>query len=157
MRLTNWAGAWTSTTRKLLLVCAVLMVALPAGANERERSVRERGGGNGRAVYGSVYYGSAFGPWGAYGYDPFFYGAYPVMSHPNAGQVKVDTKVKDAEVFVNGAFAGTAKDFKSVWLRQGPYNLEVRSPGHQTYTARIYVLNGKTIRLRPDLRVEPKS
>ena len=133
-----------SILRKLLFVCAALIVTLPASA-----AVRHIGIGIG--------FGPAFGPWGYYGYDPFFYGAYPMVTHPDAGLVKLDTKVKDAEVYVNGAFAGTAGDLKSMWLRQGTYNLEVRSPGRAPYTARVYVVNGKTMHVRPDLRVEPKS
>jgi len=34
------------------------------------------------------------------------YGGY--YGVPNAGQVKLDTKVKDAQVFVDGAYAGTS-------------------------------------------------
>lgn len=128
--------------RKLLLVCAALIVALPAGAAVRY-------------VRGGFGYGPAFGPWG-YGYGPYAYGAYPMFSHPNAGQVKVDTNVKDAEVFINGAYAGTVGSLKSMWLRQGSYNLEVRSPGRARYAERIYVLNGKTLRVRPELRVAQK-
>jgi hypothetical protein len=130
-----------SIMRKLFLVCAALIVTLPASA-----AVRYVGRGFG---------GPAFGPWG-YGYEPYYFGAYPV-SHPNAGQVKLDTKVKDAEVYVNGAYAGTARDLKSMWLRQGAYNLEVRSPGRTQYAQRIYVLNGKTTHVRPELNVEPAS
>ncbi|MGA2327418.1 MAG: PEGA domain-containing protein [Bryobacteraceae bacterium] len=132
-----------SILRKLLFVCAALVVTLPASAAVR-------------GVRGGFVVGPAFGPWD-YWYGPYFYGAYPVVSHPNAGLVKLDTKVKDAEVFVDGAFAGTAGDLKSMWLRQGAYNLEVRSPGRATYAERIYVVNGKTLRVRPELRVEPKS
>jgi len=149
MKLTSWmvgGGSLlrTSAARKLLLVCAALVIAVPASAGVR-------------GFRGGFGYGPRFGPW-AYGYDPFFYyGAYPIVSHPNAGQLKLDTKVKDAEVFVNGAFAGTAGELKSVWLRQGAYNIEVRSPGRTTYSEKVYVVNGKTLHLRPDLRVEPKS
>ena len=135
----------TSIMRKLLVVCAALIVALPAGAAVRH-------------VRGGFGFGSAFGPWGYYGYDPFYYGAYPVgFLHPDAGLVKLDTKVKDAEVYVDGAYAGTAGDLKSIWLRQGAYNLEVRSPGRTKFAERIYVLNGKTTHVRPELSVVPKS
>ena len=136
-----------SILRKLLFVCAALVVTLPASA-----AVRYRGGiGFG---YG---YGPMFGPWG-YWYEPYYYGMYPgVISHPNAGLVKLDTKVKDAEVFVDGAFAGTVRDMKSLWLRQGSYNLEVRSPGRATYSAKIFVVNGKTVHVHPELALEPKS
>lgn len=140
-----------SIMQKLLLVCAVLIVALPANAA-------------GRYGWGGYAYGPAFGPWGYYGYSPFFYGygVYPyghgVGMHPNAGLVKLDTKVKDAEVFVDGAFAGTARDLKSMWLRPGMYNLEIRSlHGEQKYVEQIYVVSGKTLHVRPDLREEPNS
>jgi len=128
--------------RKLLLVCAALMVALPASAAVRY-------------VRGGFGFGPAYGPWGTW-YAPYFYGAYPAFSHPNAGEVKLDTNVKDAEVFINGAYAGTVRSLKSMWLRQGAYNLEVRSRGRARYAERIYVVNGKTLRVRPELRVEPK-
>ena len=128
-----------SIVRKLLLVCAALIVALPASAG-----VRFVGGGFGYA------------PWG-FGYDPYYYGGYPMAAHPNAGEIRLDTKVKDAEVYVNGAFAGAARDLKSMWLQQGTYNLEVRSPGRAPFKAQVYVVNGKTMHVRPELRVEPKS
>ena len=128
--------------RKLLLVCAALIVALPASAAVRY-------------VRGGFGYGRAFGPWG-YWYAPYTYGAYPWFSHPNAGEVKLETNVKDAEVFINGAYAGTVGSLKSMRLRQGAYNLEVRSPGRARYAERIYVVNGKTLRVRPELRVERK-
>jgi hypothetical protein len=133
-----------SILRKLLFVCAVLAVTLPASAAVRY-------------VRGGFGYGPAFGPWG-YWYEPYYYGMYPgVVSHPNAGLVKLDTKVKGAEIFVDGAYAGTTGNLKSMWLQQGAYNLEVRSPGSPPYAQRIFVVNGKTLHVRPELRVEPKS
>ncbi|QOY88805.1 PEGA domain-containing protein [Paludibaculum fermentans] len=129
--------------RKLLLVSAALIVALPASAGVRY-------------VRGGFGFGPAFGPWG-YGYDPYFYGGYPMVTHPNAGQVKLDTKIKDAEVFVNGSYAGTVGELKSMWLRQGSYKLEVRAPGREQFAQQIYVVNGKTMKVRPELRMEPKS
>jgi hypothetical protein len=98
-----------------------------------------------------IYVGPAFGPWGWYGpaYGPY-YGGYPVFSHPNAGQLRIDTKVKEAQVFINGAYAGTAKEMKSTWLKQGDYQVEVRMPTGEKFDTRIYVSNGKTIHVRPE-------
>jgi hypothetical protein len=79
-----------------------------------------------------------------------------MFPHAYAGQVKLDTKVKDADVYINGAYAGTVGSLKSMWLRQGAYNLEIRSPGRARYAERIYVVSGKTLRLSPELRVQPK-
>lgn len=91
------------------------------------------------------------GPWG-YGYFPY-YGPY-VGINPNAGEIKLDTKLKDAEVFINGAYAGTVREMKTMWMRQGSYDLEIRAPGREEFQSRIYVVNGKTIHIRPDLRVK---
>ena len=133
-----------SIVRKLLLVGAALVVTLPAGA-----AVRYVGGGFG--------FGPAFGGWG-YGYPPYYGGAYSVVvTHPGAGEVKLDTKIKDADVFVNGAYAGTAKELKTMWMRQGAYNFEVRSPGRPTFAEKIYVVTGKTVHVRPGFGAEPKS
>lgn len=129
--------------RKMLLVSAALVMALPASAGVRY----------GRGGFG---YGGGWGPWG-FGYDPYFYGGYPMVTHPNAGQVKLDTKVKDAEVYVNGSYAGTTGEMKSMWLRQGSYKLEVRAAGREAFAQQIFVVNGKTMKVRPDLRLEPKS
>ena len=63
------------------------------------------------------------------------------------GQVKLHADLKDAEVFIDGAFAGTVSERKSMWLEPGAYNLEVRAPGRETYAKRIYVLSGKSLRV----------
>ena len=72
--------------------------------------------------------------------------------YPRAGEVKLDTKVKDAEVFINGAYAGTTGKLKSMWLRPNTYDLEIRAPGRAPYDERIYVVAGKTLHVHADLR-----
>ncbi len=52
------------------------------------------------------YYVSGLYGYGSYGlgwYEPYGY-----VAGPTAGKVKFDTKVKDAQVYVDGAYAGTA-------------------------------------------------
>jgi hypothetical protein len=127
--------------KKLMLVFLGLALILPASA--RMHPVRV-----------GVGFGPAFGPWG-YGYPPYVYGGYGWGGHPNSGQVKIETDVRDAEVLINGAYAGTVRSLKSMWLREGSYNLEIRSPGRARYAERIYVLTGKTLHVRPELRVTP--
>ena len=96
-------------------------------------------------------------PWG-YGYwhDPFFYSYGPYYGpygtyHGNQGEVKLDTKVKDADVFVDGAYAGKSGKLKSMWLQPGAHDLDVRAPNGERFAQRIYVLTGKTIHIRPAL------
>ena len=101
-----------------------------------------------------VFVGPAFVPFGGYGgwYGPYAYGPYAVA--PNAGQVKLQTKVKDAQVFVNGSFAGTAGKLKTMWLRPGNYTIELRAQGLR-YAENIFVVAGKKITLNPDLYPAP--
>jgi hypothetical protein len=123
----------TQTNRMLtmiLVVGASLFLALPVSAAGRSR--------------GGVIVGPAFGPWGWYGpYGPYPYG----FSVPNAGEVKLDTNVKDAEVFINGAYAGAAGKLKSMWMLPAAYDIEIRAPGRTQYKDRIYVVAGKTLQL----------
>ena len=126
--------------KKLMLLVAAFAVMLPCQAMVRGRI--------------GVMVGPAFVPYGGFGYNPYFYGPYgygPYAAVPNAGQVKLDTKVKDAQVFVNGSYAGTAGKLKTMWMRPGTYTVEIQAPGRARYAEKIYVIAGKKITLNPDL------
>jgi hypothetical protein len=123
--------------KKLLLICltaAVMMAPLAAYA----RPVR-------------VFVGPGFGwgyssYWGAYPYPYGYYGYGPAT-----GALKVDTKVKDAEVYINGAYAGTVGKLKTMYLRPGSYDIEVRASGQTAFDKKVYVAAGKTLHLKPEL------
>jgi hypothetical protein len=93
-------------------------------------------------------------PWGGW-YRPYWgpgpYWGPTYVVNPNQGEVKLDTKVKDAQVFINGAFAGSTHDNKTMHLRPGSYNIEIREAGRTQYAERVYVVQGKTIHLHPEL------
>jgi hypothetical protein len=93
----------------------------------------------------AIRFGGYWGP-GYYGY----YG-YNGYGYPYAGQLKLDTKVKNAEVFINGAFAGTTHEAKSLHLRPGSYNIEIRELGKTKFVQQVYVAPGKTLHLHPQL------
>jgi hypothetical protein len=86
------------------------------------------------------------GYWGPY-WGPAYYG----YGYPAAGQVKLDTKVKNAEVFIDGAFAGMTQQTKSMHLRPGNYNIEIRELGQTKFVEQVYVVAGRTLHLRPQL------
>jgi hypothetical protein len=92
----------------------------------------------------AVFYRGYWGPYWGPGYYGYYYG-------PTAGQVKLDTKVKNAEVFIDGAFAGTTHQAKSMYLRPGSYNIEIRELGVTKFAEQVYVVPGKTLHLRPTL------
>jgi hypothetical protein len=106
---------------------------------------------------GRVFVGPGFGwgyspYWGGYPYPYGYYGYYPAT-----GAVKVDTKVKDAEVYIDGAYAGTVGKLKTMNLRPGSYDIEVRAKGHTQFDKKVYVAAGKTLHLNPDIRVQPQA
>jgi hypothetical protein len=61
--------------------------------------------------------------------------------------------VRDAEVFINGSLAGTVGHLKTMTMRAGAYDIEVRAPGNPPFEQKIYVVAGKTVKLHPDLGV----
>jgi hypothetical protein len=68
-----------------------------------------------------------------------------------AGKVKIDTKAKDTEVFVDGGYAGTVKDLKTFWLKTGTHDIELRHPNGQSfYQQHLDVIGGKTIDIKPN-------
>lgn len=125
----------------LLILTVALMTLAPMSASAAIR---------GFVAVGGPYYGGWYRPfWGPY-WGPHYYGG-SYYGYPNAGQVKLDTKVKDAEVFIDGAFAGTTHQTKSMYLRAGSYNIEIRELGQTKFAERVYVVAGKTLHLHPEL------
>jgi hypothetical protein len=115
-----------------MVLAAGLMMLLPVAGSAAVR-----------VFVGGPYWGPYWGP--AY---PYGYGYYAA---PNSGQIKLDTPVKTAEVFINGAYAGTTKENKTMHLRPGSYNIEIREAGRTQFTRNVYVAPGKTMHLHPEL------
>lgn len=130
----------------LLILAAALMTLAPMSASAA-----------GRIFVGRPYFGGYYGGWGwgAGWYSPFwgpYWGPYGYSyGYRNAGEVKLDTKVKDAQVFINGAYAGTTHENKSMYLRPGSYNVEIREGTVTPFNQKIYVEAGKTLHLHPEL------
>lgn len=125
--------------RGFLALAAAGMMLAPMSASAAVR---------GFVVIGHPYYRGWYAPfWGPYWGAP--YGPY--YARPNAGEIKLDTKVKDAQVFINGSFAGTTHQNKSMYLRPGSYNIEIREAGRTQFAENVYVVAGKTLHLHPEL------
>jgi opacity protein-like surface antigen len=94
-------------------------------------------------------YGGWYGPyWGPY-WGPAYMGPY--YAYPNSGQVKLDTKVKDALVYIDGSYAGTTHENKTMRLRPGSYTIEIREAGQTPFTEKVFVIAGRTVHLHPEL------
>jgi len=129
----------------VLLAAAVMALAL-CSTSVTASAMGMRGG---VVIVGPGIYGGWYAPfWGPY-WGPAYMGPYYV--YPNSGVVKLDTEVKDAQVFINGAYAGTTGSNKTMRLRAGSYDLEIREGGKTPFAERVYVEAGRTLHLHPEL------
>ena len=64
--------------------------------------------------------------------------------------MKIDTKLKDGSVYIDGGFAGTTKKLKKFSLRAGNHDIELRdSRGETILQERVQVIPHRTIELKP--------
>jgi PEGA domain len=96
------------------------------------------------------------------GYSPFYapgyYGGFSYGS--DKGEVKLSGAPKRAEVYLDGAYAGTADKLRNMWLTPGAYDLSVSAPGTAAFHQRIYVLSGKSLKIAAKLspqETKPKT
>ena len=140
--------------KRLLMIGGVALLALMtfAPAASAQRFVY------GPRFFGPRFYGPSFyvGPgfyypgwygWGYYGLG--YYEPYGYVPGPVAGKVKFETKVKNAQVYVDGAYAGTAQQLGSFPLKAGTHDVELRDAAGQTiYSQHIDVIAGKTLKIK---------
>ena len=103
-----------------------------------------------RIFIGGGFYGPAFYGPGYYGwYGPGYYGApYAIEAGPYLGKVKFETKMKDANVYVDNAFAGTVRELGTFPLKPGMHSIELRDPSGQIlFQDKVNILAGKTLKL----------
>ncbi len=136
--------------KRLLVLAAALMTLAPVSASAAGFVAVGR-------PYHVAFYRPFWGPsfgwgwgWGPGYWGPGYWGPGYYGYYPNTGEIKLDTKVKDAQVFVNGAYAGTTHDNKTMYLRPGQYKIEIREPGREPFVQNVYVTLDKAVHLRPD-------
>ncbi len=132
-------------------VMGLCLTAVPAAARGGfHGGTGFRGGFGGAVIVRPFGFGGFYDPWF---WDPYWYGGpswgYGYSMPAGMGKLKVDTHLKDAEVFIDGAYAGTTSQTKDMWLKSGAHDLEIRASGHPKYAERVYVLSGKTLKISP--------
>jgi hypothetical protein len=99
-------------------------------------------------VYGGYGYGGGYGYDENYGYGSSGYGLY--------GALKLKVKPRDAEVFVDGYFAGHVDDFDGVFqklnLESGPHRIEIRAPGYVPLSFDVRIEFDETTTYRGELQ-----
>lgn len=114
---------------------------------------------------------------GPFFYNPFLFGYYPYGFYDpffpspffapgffdgysysvGRGEIKLSGAPKNAEVFLNGGYAGTANKLKTMWLEPGAYDLSVSTSDSAAFHQRIYVLSGKTLKIAAKLSPDNKA
>ena len=114
----------------------VALVALPQTGAAAQRIV----------VRPYAYYGVG---WGPTLYRPFFYPPRAVVVAPRAGDVKIQTHLKDASIYVDGGFVGRTGKLKNFSLQPGNHDVEVRDyNGRMLFHDRVHVLAGRTVEIK---------
>jgi hypothetical protein len=133
--------------------------------------------GAGYSRFSGPLFFSPFWRYGFYPYSPYFYGPYSVAYAPffydpfygpsfvpyargfaygpDKGELRLSANPKSAQVFVDGAYAGTADHLKNMWLDSGAYEVSVSAPGREPFHQRIYILSGKSLKI--DARLGPQK
>lgn len=129
----------------------------------------------GSGLYGGFYYGNWGFPyswglayrsspyWGyGYGYPGYGYGyGYPgyAVGVRADGGIRLDLDVRDAQVFVDGYYAGLVDDFdgslQQLRLSPGPHRIEIERDGFDPVSFEVRVEPGRTITYRTQLRPTP--
>jgi len=100
----------------------------------------------GYAGYG---YGFGYG----YGYPYYGYGGYGYgYPYDISASLRLQVSPREAEVFVDGYYAGTVDDFDGTFQRlhlgPGEHDLELFMMGHRSYQQKVYLQPGKTFSVR---------
>jgi hypothetical protein len=153
-------------TLELVMLVAVIALALAIvpGTAEAQRGHSGGGGharpGGGvvvRGGYGYPYWG---GYWGGYG-NPFWFGSYwGYPSYPywgagyydNSAELRLEVKPKEAQVFVDGYYAGVVDDFDGIFqrlhVRPGTHELAVYLKGYRTLKQNLHLGVGQDSRIK---------
>lgn len=129
------------------LVVALATLAWPATADAQRRARPHRARGQTVILIGGfnypVYQGYRYYPYDPYGwYGPYGQFGYPYYRDASSG-LRIDVDPQDAEVYVDGYFAGYVDEFdnpfQSLHLVPGGHEIVVYHEAYQPLTRRIYV------------------
>lgn len=137
------------------LTTLLIGVCFPARADAQWRRYRPA---RTHVVIGG-YYGYPYGfydPWYGFGY-PYAFGPYPPFPYRYYGYgpgaaLRLEVKPKEAEVYVDGYYAGVVDDFDGVFQRlevePGEHEIALYLDGYRTVKQRLYVTPRHTFKVR---------
>ena len=140
--------------RKSLIVIA-FVAAVSEGRPVAALADHHGGGGHQAVFVGGYYYHPYFydpwfGPWGPW-YPPYAYGYYPAFIGPEA-DLRILAKPTNAEVYVDGYFAGIVDEFDGFFQRlhvtPGQHEITLHLEGYRTANQKLYLPANTTYKLR---------
>jgi hypothetical protein len=110
----------------------------------------------GGGFYSPFWYGPFYDPWWGLGYP---YGPYPPVYpyhlYDAGASVRLEVKPREAEVYVDGYYAGVVDDFDGVFQRlsvqPGEHELELYLDGYRAVKQQIYVTPRNTFKVKYDM------
>jgi hypothetical protein len=92
-----------------------------------------------------------------YGYGGYVtYSQDPVDAAGPTGGLRLRVEPNDAEVYVDGSFAGIVADFNGAFhhltLMAGPHRIEIRAPGYQPFVLDVVIQPRQTTQYRGALQ-----
>lgn len=128
--------------KRAALLTGVLVLILGSAANAQ--AFRGRFPVVRAHLYAPFWYDPFWGPY------PYSYGVYPFGARPDA-DVRVEVTPKQAEVYVDGFYAGVADDFDGVFKRlhttPGGHAITLHLEGYRTVTENLYLSPESTFKL----------
>jgi hypothetical protein len=119
-----------------ILLSTACLLALPLAASAAERGFDQFQGAHTIVVQYPYPYGWGWG----WGYYPYYY-------YDTRGKIKIRDYFEYDQVYINGAYAGTAKKRHEIKLEPGRYRIEVRRRGKELVNREVYVLTQKTVEI----------
>ena len=147
-----------SAYKKFLTFFTLAVIALMASATTTEAQGYRHGGhvvvvgGYYRPYYpyyaspywfGDPWYGGYYPPYGYYGWEP-------------EASVRVEVTPRDAEVYVDGYYAGNVDDFDGSFQRlrvePGEHEIAIFRDGYRTFRQKVYLARDNTFRIKQALQ-----
>jgi len=141
--------------KRFIMFAAAVALVLAGTAATSEAQIRGRVGARiviGGGYYSPYYYDPFYDPWYGYQYPypPRPYGYY--RAYQPEASVRLEVKPKEAEVFVDGYYAGIVDDFDGTFQRlrvpPGDHEIELWLDGYRTVRQKVYLTQDNTFRIK---------
>jgi PEGA domain len=99
--------------------------------------------------YGGFYAPFYWGGWGPYPYGyPYYYGQY---YYDDTGAARLQVSPRNAQVYVDGYFAGVVDNFDGTLQRlnveSGEHELQFHLEGYRPYSLKVLFVRGRTLKI----------